>query len=103
MPRSRISGERSFAVAELARFYGQDCTVGTGAAPHAVPWRLRGAHGGAAWAGDRPVSLNDAHVRLRTCSAGGPRARVHEMATEGKLADCALLRILLLTHSCQDR
>jgi hypothetical protein len=29
-------GERSFAVAELASFYGQDCTVGQVPPPHAV-------------------------------------------------------------------
>jgi hypothetical protein len=38
------NGERTFAIAELASFYGRDCTVGEGAAPHALLeglWRSR--------------------------------------------------------------
>ncbi len=33
-------GERNFAVAELASFYGRDCTVGDVLAPHELLWRV---------------------------------------------------------------
>jgi hypothetical protein len=41
----RCNGERSFAVAELASFYGRDSTVGQVVASHALLWRLWRARG----------------------------------------------------------
>ena len=66
------NGERSFAIAELASFYGQDCTVGQ------VLRRMRcsGTCGGrveAAWLETGPI-LN-ARVRPRRVPLLGPEAR----------------------------
>ena len=68
----QCSGERSFAVAELASFYGRDGTVG------GVLRRMRCAGGcggrvGAAWLVTGPV-LN-ARVRPRRVPLLGPEAR----------------------------
>jgi hypothetical protein len=66
------NGERSFAVAELASFYGQDCTVGQ------VLRRMRcsgacGGRVGAAWLLTGPI-LN-ARVRRRRVPRRGSEAR----------------------------
>jgi hypothetical protein len=68
----RCNGERAFAVAELATFYGRDTTVGQ------VLRRMRcsGACGGrveAAWLVTGPI-LN-ARVRPRRVPLRGPKAR----------------------------
>jgi len=68
----RCSGERSFAVAELASFYGRDSTVGQ------VLRRMRcsgtcGGRVGAAWLVTGPI-LN-ARVRPRRVPVLGPEAR----------------------------
>jgi hypothetical protein len=66
------NGERTFAIAELARFYGRNCTVGE------VLRRMRcsracGGRAGAAWLETGPI-LN-ARVRLRRVPLLGPEAR----------------------------
>ena len=68
----RCNGERSFAVAELATFYGRDTTVGQ------VLRRIRcsgecGGRVGAAWLVTGPI-LN-ARVRPRRVPLLGPEAR----------------------------
>jgi hypothetical protein len=66
------NGERTFAISELASFYGQDCTVGQ------VLRRIRcsgtcGGRVGAAWLGTGPI-LNT-RVRPRRVPLLGPEAR----------------------------
>jgi hypothetical protein len=66
------NGERTFALAELASFYGQDCTVGQ------VLRRVRCSGAcrsrvGAAWLATGPI-LN-ARVRPRRVPLPGPKAR----------------------------
>ena len=66
------NGERNFAVAELASFYGQDCTVG------GLLRRMRCSGGcgrrvGAAWLETGPIL--SARVRPRRVPLLGPEAR----------------------------
>jgi hypothetical protein len=66
------NGERTFAIAELANFYGRDCTVGE------LLRRMRcsracGGRVGAAWLKTGPI-LN-ARVRPRRMPLLGPEAR----------------------------
>ena len=68
----RCDGERTFAVAELATFYGRDSTVGQ------VLRRMRcsgacGGRVGAAWRVTGPI--RNARVRPRRVPLWGPEAR----------------------------
>jgi len=68
----RCSGERTFAIADLASFYGRESTVGEVLSPHALLeglWRARRS----SMAGDGPI-LN-ARTKPRRVPLLGPEAR----------------------------